>query len=111
VTERRVVNAKTGGEKGSKPARFDLIPARALWEVAEVYGLGGEKYSDRNWERGFDWSLSFAAMQRHAWQFWSGEDVDGESGRPHMAHVVFHALALLTFMDEHRDLDDRPVSP
>lgn len=102
------VTAPSGGQKGSKPARFDLIPGDALWKVAELYGRGADKYEDRNWERGYDWSLSFAALQRHAWQFWNGEDIDAESGQPHMASVVFHALALLRFMDGHRDYDNRP---
>jgi hypothetical protein len=101
----------TGGQKGSKPARFDLIPAGPLWQVAELYGRGAAKYEDRNWERGYDWSLSFAALQRHSWAFWSGEDNDAETGMPHMASVAFHALALLEFMERHRDFDDRPSKP
>ena len=102
------VTSSTGGQKGRKPARFGLIPGEALWKVAELYGKGAEKYDDRNWERGYDWSLSFDALQRHAWQFWNGEDNDPESGMPHMASVVFHALALLTFAERHAEFDDRP---
>lgn len=102
--------SRTGGSKGQKPARFDLIPSRPLWTLAELYGKGAAKYGqDRNWERGYDWSLSFAALQRHSWQFWNGEDNDAETGLPHMASVAFHALALIEFMATHRDYDDRPV--
>jgi hypothetical protein len=102
----------TGGSKGSKPQRFDLLPARPLWILAELYGKGAEKYGEnRNWERGYDWSLSFAALQRHSWAFWSGEDNDAETGMPHMASVAFHALALLEFMERHREFDDRPSKP
>lgn len=100
------VTAPTGGQKGRKLARFDLLPP-ALWQVAELYGKGAEKYDDWNWRLGYDWSLSFAAMQRHAWLFWQGEDYDQETGCAHMASVAFHALALLTFMQEHPELDDR----
>lgn len=111
--ERRVVNSKTGGEKGQKTARFDLIPAPALWALAEHYGRGAHKYADRNWERGIDWSLSFAALQRHVWAWWGGEDEDPESGSHHLSAVAWHALALLTFaMDErYTHLDDRPGTP
>lgn len=98
----------TGGEKGSKLARYDLLPPEALKAVAELYGRGAEKYEAHNWRKGYDWSLSFAAMQRHAWQFWNGEDFDDETGAPHMASVAFHALALITFMAEQREYDDRP---
>jgi hypothetical protein len=106
VTEVRSVSS-TGGEKGTKLERFDLIPTEALAKVARHYGVGAQKYSEHNWRKGYEWSKSFAALQRHANQFWGGEDFDDETGSPHMAAVVFHALALLTFMDEHPDFDDR----
>lgn len=106
--EWRVVNAETGGEKGQKLARFDLIPARPLELLAEHFGRGARKYEDRNWERGYKWSLSFGAMMRHAWAWWRGEDIDPETGSPHLVAVAWHALALQEFADKHPRLDDRP---
>ena len=97
----------TGGEKGTKPERYDLIPVGALAKVAALYGRGAAKYAAHNWRRGYEWSKSYAALQRHATQFWNGEDNDPEMDLPHMASVAFHALALLTFMEEQRDFDDR----
>lgn len=108
---RQVVDPDTGGAKEQKLARFDLIPAEPLWHVARQYGIGAQKYADRNWEKGYAWSLSFAAMQRHAWAFWAGEDLDPETGAPHLAAVVFHAFALLEFAVTHREKDDRPTRP
>lgn len=105
--EVRIVNTETGGEKGSKLARFDLIPARPLELLAEHYGRGSKKYEDRNWERGYKWSLSFAAMMRHAWAFWRGEDIDPETGSPHMVAVAWHAFALIEFALCHPRMDDR----
>lgn len=102
------VTSSTGGEKGSKLARYDLIPALPLKHLAELYGKGAEKYADRNWERGYDWSLSFAALNRHLWQFWSGEDMDEETGKPHLAAVAWHAFALLQFLEDHPEFDNRP---
>ena len=106
--EVRTVNPVTGGEKGVKLARFDLLPASPLWQVAEHYGKGAEKYEDRNWERGYEWSKSFQALMRHAWSFWNGETHDPETGSHHMAAVVFHAFALMEFTETHPELDDRP---
>lgn len=106
--EVRVTDPTTGGEKGQKLARFDLLPPEALWQVAEHFGRGAEKYDDRNWERGYAYSLSFAAMQRHAWAYWGGEDIDPETGSHHLAAVVFHALAQMTWAKTHPELDDRP---
>lgn len=107
--EVRIVNPETGGAKGRKAERMDLLPWDALRrDIAPHYAVGAEKYDDHNWRRGYAWSLSFGAMMRHAAQFWAGEDMDPETHTPHMAAVVFHALALLVFMREHPTLDDRP---
>lgn len=97
----------TGGQKGTKPERYDLIPIEALAHVARLYGAGAAKYSAHNWRKGYEWSKSYAAMQRHATQFWAGEDIDPEMGTPHLASVIFHAMALLVFMDEQPGYDDR----
>lgn len=111
-SEVRVVDPTTGGAKGSKLARFDLIPAGAITELAEHYGRGEEKYPTGedgipNWRKGYDWKLSFAAMQRHAWAFWNGEDIDPETGSKHVIAVAWHAFTLATFMDEQRAMDHR----
>lgn len=107
--EVRVVDPDTGGAKGQKLARFDLIPAGPLTHVAEHYGKGAAKYGeDRNWEKGYAWSLSFGALMRHAWAFWNREDIDPDTQSHHMAAVVFHALALMQFGETHPGKDDRP---
>lgn len=105
-TEIRSVS-RTGGEKGVKLERFDLIPVEALTKLAIHYGIGAEKYADNQWRKGYEWSKSYAALQRHVNAFWGGEDIDPETGSPHMAAVAWHALTLLTFMEEHPDFDDR----
>lgn len=99
--------SSTGGQKGVKAERYDLIPVGPLAAVARLYGKGAEKYDDHNWRRGYEWSKSYAAMMRHATQFWNGEDVDEETGQPHMTSVIFHAMALLEFMERFPEFDDR----
>ena len=121
MTETRVTSP-TGSSKNSKLARYDMIPADALELVAKHYGKGAEKYPPfdsgdgngvlDNWRRGYAWSLSFAAMMRHAWAFWRGEDIDPETGSPHLAAVVWHALAMLHWSlndDLKQKYDDRPL--
>lgn len=107
--EVRARDPKTGGEKGVKPQRLSLVPARALLALSEVYNYGAEKYDDpHNWRRGYPWSWSFDAMQRHALAWWDGEDLDPESGLSHLAHVGWHALTEWTFQNEGLGTDDRP---
>src|SRR5690606_7616827 len=106
-TKETRTKSATGGEKGVKKERFDLIPVEALQEVARVYGFGAQKYAAHNWRKGYEWSKSYAAMMRHANQFWQGEDVDEETGCSHLASVIFHAMALIVFIDEQPQYDDR----
>lgn len=106
TTEVRIVDAGTGGEKGQKLARFDLMPPEALWAVAEVFGRGVKKYADRNWEKGYKWGLSFGALQRHLLLWQLGEDIDEETGSHHLAQVAWHALVLLTFYLRRVGTDD-----
>ena len=69
-------------------ARYDLIPATPLDLLARIYTMGAKKYADRNWEKGMAWGRVFAAIMRHLWAFWRGEDLDPESGLPHPAHAA-----------------------
>ena len=82
-------------------------PTRALEAVAEVYGYGEKKYASRNWERGYAWSLSIDSCYRHLVAFIGGQTHDPESGLPHLAHALFHVLALLTFVEHYPEKDDR----
>lgn len=95
------------GRKDLKLARFDLLPPKALWLLAEVYGRGALKYEARNWEKGVEWSKLFAALQRHAWKFWAGESIDPDDGQHHLASVAWMALALMEMEETHPELDDR----
>lgn len=116
-TETRVVDPKTGGEKGVKLARFDLIPWDILRELAEHFGRGARKYASRNWERGYDWSLSFGALHRHLEAFWAGDEIDHDeslyvANEPHTARhivaVIWHACVLAYFSRFGVGNDDRP---
>ena len=106
------VTSETGGQKGAKLARYDLMPVDALRELAEHYGKGEKKYPTEagipNFRKGYDISLSYAALQRHANQFWGGEDIDTETGSSHMIAAAWHALYIVQAMHDYGDrFDDR----
>lgn len=107
MTEIRATSA-TGGEKGRKSARFSLVPWDAVWYVAEHFGVGALKYEERNWERGYPWSWSFDALQRHLAAWWQGEERDAETQTLHIVCAAWHALALVTFRIRGIGEDDRP---
>lgn len=86
---------------------MDLIPWDQIGKVAELYGKGAEKYEERNWEKGYKWSLSFSSAMRHLLAFWNGESYDEETGCHHLASVAFHIFALMRFEEDYPDHDDR----
>lgn len=97
MTEVRIVDPDTGGEKGSKIERFDLIPNAFEVALATHYGVGARKYAERNWERGYRWSLSVGALRRHLAAWLAGESIDSETGSNHLIAVAWHAVALYIF--------------
>jgi hypothetical protein len=105
-----ITDPDTGGQKGQKLERFDLIPAEPLIELARVYGRGAKKYADDNWRKGYSWKLSFGAMMRHAWAFWKGEERD-ELGNHHLACCAWHAFTLMWYSQNNKGTDDRADKP
>lgn len=115
--EVRVVDPLTGGEKGAKLARFSLIPGEFVWALAEHFGIGARKYADRNWEKGYKWSLTVDAMERHLTKVKMGEwldlhevgckpDCTEHTGTPHIIAVAWHACALFIFKIRHLGTND-----
>lgn len=99
--------SSTGGKKEVKREAFALIPVEALEALARVYGVGSEKYEEHNWRRGYNWSLSYSALQRHLNAFWRGEEIDSELQLPHIMQAAWHCFTLYIFSLEQRDFDDR----
>src|SRR2546428_4166788 len=63
--ELRIKNAATGGEKNMKDSQLSAAPAEAMIALGRVYGFGARKYARHNFRKGYAWSLSYDAMQRH----------------------------------------------
>lgn len=105
-SETRITDPTTGGQKGQKLQRFSLIPAEFLWALAEHYGKGAEKYEDRNWERGYHWSLTVDALERHYTQWKQGESRDPETGSSHLIAMAWHVVALFIFERRGLGTDD-----
>lgn len=52
--------------------RFDLLPARAMRELAKHFQQGARKYEDRNWEKGIPLSVFLDSGLRHAFKVLEG---------------------------------------
>lgn len=93
--------------------RFDLLPAEALEAIAEVMTHGAtseEGRGDHNWRHGdgYLWGDVFAALMRHMWAWWRGEEKDPKSGLSHLAHAGANVLFLITYAQTGTGGDDRP---
>jgi hypothetical protein len=93
----------------AKLDRFDLLPPEALRALAELYGIGAIKYSDRNWEQGMKYGRVFRAMMSHAWKWWMGEEFDKEDGQHHLSSVAWCAFTLYTYYIRKIGTDDRNI--
>ena len=87
-----------GGQRHDKgKIRMDLIPPEWEYALADVLTQGAEKYAERNWERGMDWSKPIGCARRHIAKFMMGERYDWETGCHHLAMAAWNLLALMTY--------------
>lgn len=105
--ETRQTDHATGGQKGSKDTMIGALDPVALLLLGRIAGMGAKKYEAFNFLKGYDWSLSYNALLRHLFLWLAGEDLDVESGLPHMAHAMWHAHALVGFQARGIGTDDR----
>ena len=89
-----------------KPA-LQWIPYEPLTDIAKVFEYGAIKYGQHNFKGGMKWSKMVGSILRHTYKFMNGENLDDESGLPHLAHAGACVMMLLYFYKHHPDLDDR----
>lgn len=88
---------------------LSMVSYDLLEEIAYVREFGAKKYARDNWKLGFKVTRSCAAALRHIFKFLSGETLDPESGRPHLAHAVCCLEHAIYDMRHHPENDDREV--
>ena len=91
---------------GEKP-RMDLLDPLALEGLATVLTFGAQKYAAHNWRKGIANTRLIAAMLRHLFAIMRGEDLDPESGLPHIDHVGCCWMFLSWNMKVRPEMDDR----
>lgn len=87
--------------------QLSLIPRVALEDEAIVFGFGAEKYGRDNYKLGMEWTRVIDAALRHIVAFSEGEDLDPESGQPHLAHARCCMAMLLFYMHNNKGTDNR----
>ena len=86
---------------------MQLLDSIAMEGVASVLAFGAKKYKEHNWRNGLGYSRLIGAIMRHTAAINRGEDVDSESGLPHVDHLGCSVMFLSNLMKTRKDLDDR----
>lgn len=105
---------KGGFKADAGKSRVDLIPPDVLIELGNLYAMGAAKYADDNWKIGMEYKRVYAAMLRHAFKWWSGEEFDQTDGQHHLDSVIWCGVALRYYMlhyDKYEQFDSRTNAP
>lgn len=90
--------------------QMDLLCFTALEGQAKVLTKALDKYDRHNWTLGLRNSGIIASLLRHLSAYQRGEDIDPESGLPHVHHISCNAMFLGSNYELRKHLDDRPCS-
>jgi hypothetical protein len=87
--------------------RIDLVPPAAITAAARVFTYGARKYGDHNWKDGIAFSRLYSALWRHMLAWWDGENLDVESGLPHLSHALVNLCMIIDLQENLSECDDR----
>lgn len=88
--------------------RLELLPPHSLMAIAEIFTFGAKKYDDFNYMKCTKWSRYYGALQRHLNAWYSGEELDAETGKSHLYHAGCCIMILIELQDFGKGEDDRP---
>lgn len=94
---------------GVAKAPLSTVPANVLAEIGVAMLEGALKYGRHNYRQaGVRASVYYDALMRHIMAWWEGEDIDPDSGVPHIVKAIA-TLVVLRDADFRGMLeDDRP---
>jgi predicted HAD superfamily Cof-like phosphohydrolase len=89
--------------------RVDLLPIYPMTAIAEVFAFGASKYFANSYRQGetVAWSRTYGSILRHLFAFWSGDNIDPESGKSHLAHAGTQLMILMEHTKHNQNKDDR----
>ena len=99
-------NPKT--QYGEQKPKLSSTPVAPLFEMGKVFELGAKKYGRFNWRlHTVSATVYYDAALRHLMAWFEGEDLDPESGVPHLAHAMACMVILMDAKDNNKLNDNR----
>jgi len=103
-------NPKSGF--GDAKPGTECIPNTVMYELGLALLEGALKYGRHNWRReGVRFSTYYNACRRHLDAWWEGEDIDPESGLPHLVKALACLVVVRDCEIMEMTTDDRPPRP
>lgn len=80
-------------------------------DISRVLAMGAKKYAPWNWTKGMSFMSVFDSLMRHVDRINTfGEELDQESGLPHIGHIGANLLFLTYYLENleyYTEFDDR----
>ena len=72
--------------------KWSLVHYKSLEPMVEVLEFGALKYAPKNWQKPMELDEILDSMQRHLAALMDGEELDPESGLPHIGHLMCNGM-------------------
>ena len=72
--------------------QWSLVHMNSLVPMIRVLEYGALKYAPFNWQKPTERETIINSMQRHMAALIDGDEIDSESGLPHIGHIMANAL-------------------
>ena len=95
---------------GVKKINIFAVPPSAILYTSLAMNNGGQKYGFYNWRgKKVVFSVYYSAAMRHLFALLDGQELDTESGLPHLAHASACLAILIDAKETGNLIDDRPA--
>jgi hypothetical protein len=98
--------------------QWNLVDFKALEPMVQVLMYGAKKYTKdgvsgaHNWKKGLPVTATIDSLMRHLTAYLGGEELDPESGLPHIGHIMCNIMFISHFTGtkwDDREKTDTPV--